>query len=225
MSKIASPSLPRGCNTHFQEIALSTRSSLAELSEWPAEELARIRMVLRKLTALRIENPEDAEDLVQETLLTMTEKCPEIELRKGLLVWGMGILRKKVGNYYRREQRYSALRREFLSDVMLHLTRSPPAAESTMHYRELRALVDAILEKFPTRERAVMELVVSGLPINEIAGALHSERYQNIVNWVHRGRKRLHRELAKYGYSVRHARKRKQASRNPTQPRILIPEE
>jgi RNA polymerase sigma factor (sigma-70 family) len=215
VSKIASPSLPRCCDTQFQEMALSRRSSLAESSEWPAEELARIRMVLRKLTALRIENPEDAEDLVQETLLTMIEKWPEIELRKGLLVWGMGILRKKVGNYYRREQRYSAMRREFLSDVMLHLTRSPPAAESTMHYRELRALVDAILEKFPTRERAVMELLVSGLPINEIAGALHPERYQNIVNRVHRGRKRLHKELAKYGYGVPDARKvRKQACRN-----------
>jgi RNA polymerase sigma factor (sigma-70 family) len=193
--------------TQFLKAGPSTRSSLAELSEWPAEELTRIRMVLRKLTALRIENPEDAEDLVQETLLTMAEKCPEIELQKGLLVWGMGILRKKVGNYYRREQRYATLRREFLSDVMLYLTRSPPAAESTMHYRELRALVDTILEKFPTRERAVMELLVSGLPINEIAGALHPERYQNIVNRVHRGRKRLHKELAKYGYGSRDARK------------------
>lgn len=211
--------------TQFQEVPLSTRSSLAGLSEWPAEELARIRMVFRKLTALRIDNPEDAEDLVQETLLTMTEKCPEIELEKGLLVWGMGILRKKVGNYYRREQRHSALRREFPSDVMLYLTRSPPAAESTMHFRELRALVDAILEKFPTRERAVMELLVSGLPINEIAGALHPERYQNIVNRVHRGRKRLHKELAKYGYGSRDARKgKKQASGNPTRRRLLVPE-
>jgi RNA polymerase sigma factor (sigma-70 family) len=212
VSKIANPSLPRCYNSQFQEIGPSTRSSLAELREWPAEELARIRMVLRKLTALRIENPEDAEDLVQETLLTMTEKWPEIELRKGLLIWGMGILRKKVGNYYRREQRYSALQREFLRDVMLHLTRSPPTAESAMHYRELRALVDAILEKFPPHERAVMELLVSGLPINEIAGALHPERYQNIVNRVHRGRKKLHKELAKYGYGTWDAKKgRKQA--------------
>jgi RNA polymerase sigma factor (sigma-70 family) len=211
VTKIANPSLPRRYDSQFQKVALSTYPSLAELREWPADELARIRMVLRKLTALRIENPEDAEDLVQETLLTMTEKCPEIALQKGLLVWGMGILRKKVGNYYRREQRYSTLRREFLSDVMLHLTRSPPAAESTMHYKELQALVDAILDEFPSHERAVMKLLVSGLPINEIAGALHPEPYQNIVNRVHRGRKRLHKELAKYGYGTRGAtRGRKQ---------------
>src|SRR5262245_44132029 len=125
---MVNPSLPHYCTAQLQDVAFATRSPLPELRHFPPEELARIRMVLRKLTALRIENPEDAEDLVQETLLTMTEKCPEIELRKGLLVWGMGILRKKVGNYYRRVQRYSALRREFLSDVMLHLTRSPPAA-------------------------------------------------------------------------------------------------
>src|SRR5207247_5159091 len=73
-----------------------------EMRDWPTEELLRIRLVLKRLTALRVKNPDDAEDLVQEALLTMTQKFPEIELHKGLMVWGMGILRKKVGNYYRR---------------------------------------------------------------------------------------------------------------------------
>ena len=49
-----------------------------------------------------------------------------------------------------------------------------------------------------------------------LSRALHPERYQNIVNRVHRGRKRLHKELAKYGYGSRGAKKgRKQASRQP----------
>ena len=209
MSKIANPSLAQCCAAQCQDLAIATRSSLSGLRQWPAEELARIRVVLRKLTALRIGNPEDAEDLVQETLLTMTEKYPEIELQKGLLVWGMGILRKKVGNYYRREQRFAALQRELGTGAMPSLTQAAPEAESTTHYRELRTLVEVILQKFPPHERAVMELLVSGLPINEIVRALYPERYQNIVNRVHRGRKRLHKELAKYGYETCGPKKRR----------------
>jgi RNA polymerase sigma factor (sigma-70 family) len=201
VSRNQNPSVANRDNSQFEDAASFRHlSSAPKLREWPAEELTRIRMVLRKLTALRIENPEDAEDLVQETLLTMIEKCPEIALRKGLLVWGMGILRKKVGNYYRRGQRYSALQRENLNAVMLHPTQAPPSAESTIHYRELRSLVETIVKKFPPHERVVMDLLVSGLATREIVKALYPERYQNIVNRVHRGRKRLHKELAKHGY-------------------------
>ena len=86
---------------------LEERSPLCKpkLGDWSDQEIASIRNVLHRLTALRVMNAEDAEDLVQDTFLTMAMKCPEIELEKGLLIWSMGILRKKVGNYYRKAQR------------------------------------------------------------------------------------------------------------------------
>ncbi len=181
------------------------RAPATQLRDWPAEDLSRIRLVFRRLMALRVENPDDAEDLVQETFLTMTEKFPAVELRKGLLVWGMGILRKKVGNYYRRGQRVTGLDQEALDIHVARLFKTQPSVESGVHHMELRSLVSGILEKFPAHERAVMDLVLQGLPTSEIVDLLHPERYQNVVNRIHRARTRLHRELAKYGYSISHS--------------------
>ena len=76
------------------------------------DEIEAIRIVLKKLTSIRIMNSNDVEDLVQETLLTMISKHPGAELEKGPLVWSLGILRRKVGNYYRKSQRHAPLDEE-----------------------------------------------------------------------------------------------------------------
>jgi RNA polymerase sigma factor (sigma-70 family) len=158
--------------------------------------------VLCKLTALRIRNEEDAEDLVQETLLTATTNLPACSLRKGLLVWCMGVLRKKVGNYYRRANRYTPLDncRAVLWKLCVEQIRTP-APEAGLRVTELRTLVQRILSGFPVEERQATELYLSGLSTCEIAQLLHPERYQNVVNRIFRGRKRLARKLAKYGYA------------------------
>ncbi len=177
--------------------------SLPRLQDCSEEELASVRLVLRRLTALRIRNEQDAEDLVQETLLTVTAKFPEGDLRKGVLVWSMGILRKKVGNYYRKIQRYTAL--DDRSIRPSRGTRADWAAyspESGLMHRELRLLVQRIVAGFPELERQALELCLAGLETQEIARRLHPERYQNIVNRIYRGRRRLAKELAKYGYAA-----------------------
>lgn len=176
------------------------RSLGTPVAQWTDQELAHIRVVLRKLTSQRVGNPEDAEDLVQETLLTMVRKAPEIEIEKGMLIWAMGILRKKVGNYYRRAQRLNSL------DVEIqHTGHTPlvPSPESSLHHTELRAIVDDLLSKLTPTERTAIDLYLAGRQTSEIVTLLHPERYQNIVNRLHRGRKKLARELARHGYSSR----------------------
>lgn len=173
----------------------------ARIRRWSDEEIARVRAVLRRLTSLRIQNDDDAEDLVQDTLLTMTRKYPDGELHKGLLVWSMGILRKKVGNYYKKAQRLSTLEaEEAFARKIGHDGPRPAAQESGIHHRELRAIVDVLLDTLPAQEREALELLLIGLPTQEIARELSPERYQNIANRLHRGRKKLARELARYGY-------------------------
>jgi len=173
-----------------------------EMRDWPTEELLRIRLVFKRLTALRVKNPDDAEDLVQEALLTMTQKFPEIELHKGLMVWGMGILRRKVGNYYRRCRPPESLEQEAHSLRIATLLQAQPSAESGIRHSELLGLVGRILRRFPPNERVVMDLVLDGLPTNEIVDLLSPERYQNVVNRIYRARKKLQRALAKHGYEV-----------------------
>jgi len=168
---------------------------------WTDDEIAAIRVVLQKLTSIRVLNCSDAEDLVQETLLTMIAKQPESELVKGPLAWSLGILRKKVGNYYRRARRI-ALRNQQGIDAKQCATHpvfdfSP---ETMVFHEELRAIVDQTLARFPSPQRRAMQLFIAGHETAEIVKQLSPERYQNVINRLYRGRKKLAKELAKYGY-------------------------
>jgi len=172
-----------------------------EQSGWTEDEISEIRSVLQKLTSIRILNPTDAEDLVQETLLTMLTKYPGSELEKGLLVWSMGILRKKVGNYYRKIQRYAPFGdqepRSHQSIREFMMTASP---EAMLFHNELQGIINETLRQLPSAQREAIELLISGLDSGEVVKQLHPEPYQNVINRIYRGRKRLARELAKYGY-------------------------
>jgi len=173
----------------------------SEPSEWTEDEIAAIRTVLHKLTAIRVLNPTDAEDLVQDTLVTMLTKYPECELEKGLLVWSMGILRKKVGNYYRKAQRFTTFsEQESCTQQAIREFTDSESPEAKLFHQELQQIVNETLEQFPTSQRQAIELLMTGLDSGEIVKQLHPERYQNVINRIHRGRKKLAKELAKYGY-------------------------
>ncbi len=176
----------------------------SEAHRWKEEELSQIRLVLRKLTSLRVGNPEDAEDLVQETMLTMVRKAPGINIEKGLLIWAMGVLRRKVGNYYRRTQRHVPLEDHRLTARPSGgCTTSTLSPELNLHHTELKTTVDALILKLSPQEREAIDLYLAGLQTSEIASRLQPERYQNIVNRLHRGRKKLARELSRLGYGRR----------------------
>ena len=191
----------------YKTIIVSENSSPAEYEgsrkryPWNEDEIKAIRKVLRRLTAIRIMNPNDAEDLVQDTLLTMIMKHPGHKLQKGNLVWSMGILRKKVGNYYRRTQRNTSLDSTEVdstpSDQPMGNVSSP---ELSIFHEELQQIVHRTLPRLPSSQRTAIELLLAGLEPAEIVRELHPERYQNVINRLHRGRKALAKELAKYGY-------------------------
>ena len=171
-----------------------------ESRQWADDEIAAIRVVLHRLTALRILNSDDAEDLVQDTLLTLVEKSPGTELEKGLLVWSLGVLRRKVGNYYRKAQRYASLSElegTHRADIQATESISP---ESRLIHEELQSIIAKALAQFSPSLRKAMELLLTGFDSGEIVKELYPERYQNVINRLYRGRKRLAKELAKYGY-------------------------
>jgi RNA polymerase sigma factor (sigma-70 family) len=169
--------------------------------EWSDAEIVQIRSILRRLTARRIRNDHDAEDLVQETLLTMMRKLPGTELQKGLLVWALGILRRKIGNYYKMIRKYGTLDSDHVpARDSVCLGSMNGVQESRLHYKELRAIVDSLLQSLPRQERRALELLLRGLRTHEIAAEMSPERYQNVANHLHRGRKKVSRALAKYGY-------------------------
>jgi RNA polymerase sigma factor (sigma-70 family) len=172
-----------------------------EQLELTEDKIAAIRAVLKKLSTIRVLNPTDAEDLVQETLLTMLTKYPGDELEKGLLIWGMGILRKKVGNYYRKAQRFTSFsEQEPGAQLLMQEFAAATSPEAKFFYEELQGIVRQTLTQLPPSQRQAMELRLAGLDSGEIVRHLHPERYQNVINHIFRGRQRLAKELAKYGY-------------------------
>ena len=179
------------------------------------DEISAIRTALQKITRRRIPDVDDAEDLVQDTLLTMITRHPGHELEKGLLVWCQGILRNKVGNYYRKSRRHSFLKGQ--GPAPEQNNRTAPvitSPEITASNNELQSIIQEKISSFPSSIRQVMELLVSGLEAGEIADRLHHEPYQNVINRLYRGRKRLARELIRCGFGPKSqfGRNRKQAS-------------
>lgn len=169
--------------------------------EWNEDEIVSIRAVLRKLTATRITNSTDAEDLVQDTLLTMIAKHPGSELEKGTLAWSLGILRRKVGNYYRKAQRISSLNKQKSHSLQrMHRLMHASSPETKVFHKELQWIVGKTLARLPSSQRQAMELLIAGFNTGEIVEQLYPERYQNVINRLFRARKKLAKELARYGY-------------------------
>lgn len=175
--------------------------SRPSLNDWPDKELGRIERQMRRVARRRVDNDHDAEDLVQETFLTMLQKYPGHELRKGLQVWGNGILRNKIGNFYKRARRESSTRN--------HRGRrpAPPPSQSCSEspdvpllYSDLRLLLRRLMSDFDPAARAVMEMFFEGLKAAEIGSFMQTQPYQTLVSKLHRGRRTLGRRLSRFGY-------------------------
>jgi len=209
----------------YQIFIIAERSTPEEYQSVPVQlelkedEIADIRSALQRITRRRILDANDAEDLVQDTLLTMITKHPGNDLKKGLLIWCQGILRNKVGNYYRKTRRYASIQAQHpeihQQDQTSTAIASPEIAASN---NELQSIIEEKLAEFPPPIRRVMELLVSGLEAGEIANRLSPEPYQNVINRLYRGRKRLARELVKCGFgpNSRDKRNRKGSGGNIT---------
>jgi RNA polymerase sigma factor (sigma-70 family) len=180
---------------------LEKYATVPKTLEWTEEKIAAIRAVLHKLSTIRVLNPTDAEDLVQDTLLTMLTKYPRNEIEKGLLIWSMGILRKKVGNYYRKVHRFTSFgEQESSTQQSIREFTAGASPEAKLFHEELQDIVHRTLARFPSAQRQAIELLLAGLDSGEIVRHLHPERYQNVINHIFRGRQKLAKELAKYGY-------------------------
>ena len=198
-----------------------------ERQRWKNEDISRIRRELRKLSSLRVLNAADAEDIVQDTLLTLINCSPKESLEKGPLPWSIGILRNKIGNYYRRS-RYRAKRETGEAEAhqelfQLETTVSP---DSELLSEELQNVIVDTIERMPYARKTAMKMLIAGLKPGEIAERMLPERYQTVINHLYQGRKMLAQELNRYGFNGMHEMKRgrgaKKQARNESMATELI---
>jgi len=189
-----------------------------ERHRWTNEDISHIRRKLRKLTALRVLNAADAEDIVQDTLLALIRCRPKECLEKGPLAWSMGILRNKIGNYYRRS-RYRAKCETGESEAheelfQMETTASP---DGELLRGELRNVIADTVERLPGAQKTAMKMLIAGLKPGEIAVKMSPEPYQTVINHLYRGRKKLAQELTRYGFNGMHEMKRSRGTKKRVQ--------
>jgi len=202
---------PESLDSFIAELAYDygKASGATERHKWTNEELSSIRRELRNITAIRVPNAADVEDIVQDTLLTLIHNCPKECLEKGPLVWSIGVLRNKIGNYYRKGRcraKSETSEAEQRQDSKQFKTTVSP--ESDLLHGELRNIIAGTVERLPPAQKTAMKMLIAGLKPGEIAAKMSPERYQTVINHLYRGRKKLARELAMHGFSGMHELRR-----------------
>ena len=187
----------------------AVQSCAPEHNSWTNEELSRIRRELCKLTAIRVLNTADAEDIVQDTLITLIHSCPRECLEKEPLAWSIGVLRNKIGNYYRKGRfraKCETSDAELQQDTLqLKTTISP---EKDLLNGELRNVIAGTVKRLPDAQKTALKMLLAGLKPREIAAKMSHEPYQTVINHLYRGRKKLAQELTRHGFSGMHEMRR-----------------
>jgi RNA polymerase sigma-70 factor (ECF subfamily) len=149
-------------------------------------------------------NPEDAEDLVQETLLCAFTGFGSYAHRGCVTAWLRAIMRNRFLNAYRkRTNGPQAVSLETITDPDLsdHVASgsardasSPSPEQSVLARMEAAAVLGAIATMAPEYRKVVVLADVDGLAYQEIAERL-AVPVSTVRTRLHRGRQRLQRKL------------------------------
>jgi RNA polymerase sigma factor (sigma-70 family) len=143
--------------------------------------------------------PAEADDLAQETLLVYVERperCAQGKLRAFLF----GVAHNKLLKKYRWKGRHP----EDELPALSLLGAADPGLSSVVGGREeIRRLV-AAFAKLPADQAAVIELLLVGLTIEEIAAALE-QNVNTCKGWKRKGIERLRQEISELRIPVREA--------------------
>lgn len=153
-------------------------------------------LVLAKLRLME----EDAQDVVQETLMVVDDHFSELETAESLLAFTNEVMRNKIGNFYQKRNRRMRYQAEWeeVPEPTYYMDGELDAAELA---RIMRKAIDQLGEK-NSRCRAILLGLCEGLSLSELSQRLQLPR-PRIDDWVFRCRKELRRILSDdYGLRV-----------------------
>ena len=153
--------------------------------------LASLR--LRVLAAARRRlSPADAEDLTQEVLLLLATKYADVEETGQLVALGLGILRKKRADLWRK----SARRGESTAEdaAAMPLPHGGPGPDTVAADRERLRLFTAAATRLEGRCREILRRKLEGLSFVEIAAEL-GRPVNTVYSWDFRCHQRLRKLL------------------------------
>jgi RNA polymerase sigma-70 factor (ECF subfamily) len=140
---------------------------------------------------------DDAEELVQETLVRVAKHWPSFRGEASFRTWLLSILinvfRDRLAHDRRERDRQSAT-----GDLRDMTDPREPAPDRRLLHEELERVIAERVSQLPPRQREVLVLTVyEGLSVTDAAALLETSE-QNIHATLHLARKRLREELAPY---------------------------
>jgi RNA polymerase sigma factor (sigma-70 family) len=135
------------------------------------------------------DNRKEAEDIVQNSMETILEKYKTMKYQKGFLNWTFGILRNKIGDYFRRKKRISVI-----DNNIKDLSQQDPSSD------ELKNVIIESLNKLPMECKKILWFLIDGYSVKEIINMFLGENRNKIDSKIHRCRKNLKRILDDGGY-------------------------
>jgi RNA polymerase sigma-70 factor (ECF subfamily) len=152
-------------------------------------QLPRARLIARRL----LQNPEDADDLVQDAFLRALERIGTFDLSRSFEPWFTRILVNLGRDFHRKQQ----VRRTEAHDPETLPGGARPDTE--VERAELRGSLARALEALPDRQRLIVTLFeIDGRSTEEIAGMLNVS--QVTIRWhLHQARRTLRAALKGWG--------------------------
>lgn len=147
-------------------------SGLLRGSDRALEKLHRTYLPkLRAFVRSRVQSSEDADEIVQDSLLSALDSLALFSGRSSLFTWLCGIARHEIADYYRRRKIKAVVfsRLPFIEGFVSRALEPDARMMRTEYERRVRLALAAILPHY----REILELkYMDGLSVKEIAGKL-----------------------------------------------------
>ena len=145
------------------------------------------------------QHPEDAEDILQDTLLSVARSIHQYRGAAAFSTWLFTIVRSHCFKKRRRSKyapdRDHSLEREAMADA-LEITDPGATPDEQLLQQNLREALDAAIDQLPVDQREVLILRdVDGLPASEVADVVGIS-VPAVKSRLHRARLRLRKLLA-----------------------------
>lgn len=147
---------------------------------------------------------EDLTDLVQDSLLRITDKIDTFEGRSRFTTWAAAIaVHVALSEVRRRKYRATSLAAAVEAGERALQPPAAPDAADAIHHRERSALLQEAIEAALTeRQRVALMAELGGLPLMEVARRLGSQQGA-VYKLLHDARKRLYAHFEARGLSAR----------------------
>ena len=179
----------------------SYHDEVAQIDPGSGEHIDRLTIAVRERLAPfifgRMKDPHAAEDVLQETLLTMIERLDGLRRAECFWPWIFRVARRKMQDHFRRQERWAAMKKNarYESERRLLGAREEIGVLERMIVAEsARKLSEAIRDLDVHQQQVVRLRCFKQMPYDKIADGTRMSQGQARIN-LHRAKLRLKRRL------------------------------